>query len=231
MIAIKNAGISGLPSVINAVIITSAASSANSYLYIGSRYLFALSQLKQAPQFFLACTNSGVPYRAVLITASIGLLTFLSAGSGGPELVFSWFLNLTTVAGLFNWCCICIAYIRFYAALKAQGIDRNSLPYKSPFQPYLAWIALTFFTIVILFNGFGNFVTGKWNVRNFLASYLGIPIFFLLYGSWKIFRRTKFRDAVEVDLMTGKGAVDAQEALAEELLPKNALEKIWHHIV
>jgi amino acid transporter len=140
VIGIQNAGIPVLPSIINAVILTSASSSANAFLYTGSRYLFALAQNKQAPRFLLRCSKAGVPYWCVLITASISLLTYLSVREGGPALVFIWFQNLTTIAALFTWSSICVAYIRFHAALKAQGVDRNTLVFKSPFQPYLAWI-------------------------------------------------------------------------------------------
>lgn len=57
VIAIKRAGIKGLDSVVNAVILTSATSSANANLYVGSRYLYALAQNKQAPSIFLTCTK------------------------------------------------------------------------------------------------------------------------------------------------------------------------------
>lgn len=57
VIAIDRAGIKGLPSVINAVILTSASSSANSFLYTGSRYLYALAQNGQAPRIFLKCSK------------------------------------------------------------------------------------------------------------------------------------------------------------------------------
>lgn len=231
VIGIVNAGISGLPSVVNAVIITSAASSANSFLYIGSRYLYALSQIGQAPRLFLACTASGVPWRCVLVTASMSLLTYLSVGSGGPVTVFLWFQNLTTVAALLTWCSICIAYIRFHAALKAQGIDRNGLVFKAPFQPYLTWTALVFFSIVIIFQGFAVFLKGNWSTSSFLAAYLGLPIFFCLYIFWKILKRSSFRKAAEMDLMTGKTVIDQMEAAYEEPVPKNLLEKIWNVIV
>lgn len=158
VIGIQNAGIPVLPSIINAVILTSASSSANAFLYVGSRYLFALAQNKHAPQFLLRCSKSGVPYICVAITSSISLLTYLSVRKGGPTLVFTWFQNLTTIASLFTWCSICIAYIRFHKALQAQGVDRNTLVFKSPFQPYLAWASLVFFAIIILFNGFHVFV-------------------------------------------------------------------------
>lgn len=58
VIAIYRAGIPALPSIINAVILTSASSSANAFLYTGSRYLFALAQNKQAPRFLLKCSKT-----------------------------------------------------------------------------------------------------------------------------------------------------------------------------
>lgn len=57
VIGIQHAGISVLPQLINAVIITSATSAGNACVYIGSRYLYALAQLGQAPSVFLRCTQ------------------------------------------------------------------------------------------------------------------------------------------------------------------------------
>lgn len=60
VIAMYRAGIPALPSIINAVILTSASSSANAFLYTGSRYLFALAQNRQAPRFLLRCSKKYV---------------------------------------------------------------------------------------------------------------------------------------------------------------------------
>ena len=57
VIAIKNAAVPHLASIINAVILTSATSAANAYCYTGSRYLYALAQNGQAPRFLLKCTK------------------------------------------------------------------------------------------------------------------------------------------------------------------------------
>ena len=70
---------------------------------------------------------------------------------------------------------VCIAYIQFHKALKAQGVDRNTLIFKSPFQPYLAWAALLFFSMIIVFNGFYVFLYGNWTISDFLTAYIGIP--------------------------------------------------------
>ena len=57
VIAIYRAGVPVLPSIINAAILTSATSSANAFLYTGSRYLYALAQNGQAPRFLLTCSR------------------------------------------------------------------------------------------------------------------------------------------------------------------------------
>ncbi|KAK1774268.1 amino acid permease/ SLC12A domain-containing protein [Copromyces sp. CBS 386.78] len=230
VIGIKNAGISVLPSIINAVILTSATSSGNAFLYSGSRYLYALAQNRQAPRILLTCSKKGVPYYAVAVTATIGALTYLSVDSnGGAAKAFGWFQNLTTIASLFTWCSICVAYLQFYKALKAQGISRDTLVFKSRFQPYTAWFALIYFAMIILFNGFAVFIKGNWNVSDFIAAYIGIPIFFLLYGGWKLVKRPKFIKPYEADLTTGKAALDAEDEhwQREYKPPVTIIEKIW----
>jgi amino acid transporter len=89
VIAISDAGIPILPSMINAVIFTSAASSGNAFLYNGSRYHYALAQNIQAPRFLLKCTESGIPIYCVCITGAIFLITYMAVSAGGAN-VFAW---------------------------------------------------------------------------------------------------------------------------------------------
>ncbi|EGP91209.1 unnamed protein product [Zymoseptoria tritici ST99CH_1A5] len=231
VIAIVRAGIPALPSIINAVVLTSATSSGNAFLYTGSRYLFALAQNKQAPQFLLHCSKSGVPYYCVLITASIGLLTYMTVASSASQ-VFDYFQSLTTITSLFTWVCILIAFLRFRAACLAQNVPRSDLIFRSKFQPFTAYAALGFFIIIILFNGFVNFTRsdGKsnWDIQDFVSSYVVIPIFFALFAFWKIFKRTSFVKAAEADIWTGKATLDAE--YWPERLPRNMLERIWFWI-
>ncbi|KAF3159518.1 hypothetical protein TWF106_006643 [Orbilia oligospora] len=228
VIAIDRAGIKGLPHIINAVILTSASSSGNAFLYTGSRYLFAMAQIGQAPRFLLKCSKRGVPIWCVAITASVSLLTFMTVSSGSGN-VFNWFSNIVTIANLFTWATICVASIRFTAALKAQGVDRSTLPFRAWGQPYTAWGGLIFFSIIILFNGFAVFTKGNWKVEDFIIAYIGIPIFFVLYVFWKVLKRTKIHKPAEVDLHTGKAAIDAE--YWPEQIPKNMLQRFWYWLV
>jgi amino acid transporter len=227
VIAMKSASIPVLPHIINAVILTSATSSGNAFLYTGSRYLFANAQNGQAPRFLLTCSKRGVPYYCVAITASIALLTYMSISAGANE-VFSWFQNLTTIAQLFTWCSICYTYTRFRKALEAQGVDRSTLIFNSKFQPYTAWASFVFFALIIVFNGFKVFTETPWGngeVADFFTAYVSVLIFALFYGFWKVFKRTKVVKPGEADIWSGKAALDAE--YWPEQVPKNALEKFW----
>lgn len=89
VVAIQNAGISGLNHVINAAILTSAWSSGNSWLFAGSRMLYSLACTDQAPKVFRRCNNQGVPYAAVLFTWAVGCLAYLNVSNSGAS-VFDW---------------------------------------------------------------------------------------------------------------------------------------------
>lgn len=90
VIAISNAGIKGLPSVINAVLLISAWSAGNSDVYASSRTLYALALEGKAPKCFRKCTKDGMPIWSVLVTSLFGFLSFMGVGSGKASLAFTW---------------------------------------------------------------------------------------------------------------------------------------------
>lgn len=132
VIAIKRAGIKGLPSIINALVLSSAFSAANLSLVQTSRNLFALASKGQAPRIFLKTNKRGLPYYGVILTALFLPLSYMSASSGSST-VFGWFQSLTSANLLIGWISIAIAHIGMQRALKAQGFSRADLPYKMPF--------------------------------------------------------------------------------------------------
>ena len=168
VIAIQNGGISGLPSVINAVVLTSAWSAGNSFFYASTRVLYAAALDHKAPSF-LTYEKFGVPYACVATTTLLSCLVFLNVSNSTSD-VFFWFSNLSSVSTLIVWASICVTYLRFYAGLKHNGISRNTLPYKSPFQPFLAWFAICFCSIVALFNGFDAFLPRPFQRQNVHSS-------------------------------------------------------------
>ncbi|TGO13131.1 hypothetical protein BTUL_0076g00310 [Botrytis tulipae] len=215
VIAIKNAGISVLPSIVNACILTSAWSAGNSYCYIGARMIVAMAVDRQAPQCFAKVNRWGVPYWAVIVSFAFGPLAYLSLGSGGAAQAFTWLLNLSTVAGLLAWMTLCICYIRYHHACIAQGVDRDNLPFKGRCQPLAAYVGAIGSGIIVIFSGFGVFIKGNWSTADFIASYIGIVIYVAPYVFWKIFKSTKVSRSKDVDLFSGR--FDASSAPVEPI--------------
>lgn len=109
------------------------------------------------------------------MTSAVGMLAYLVVSNTSSE-VFFWLSNISAVSTLMVWGSICITYVRFHAGLKYHGIDRNDLPWKSPFQPYLAYFAIGFCSIVAFFNGYDCFFPGNFSAKSFVPPYIDIPI-------------------------------------------------------
>lgn len=229
VIAIQNAGIEGLNHVINAAILTSAWSAGNAFLFSGSRILYGLALSGQAPRIFGRANTRGVPYAAVLVTWVPGLLAYLTV-SDSSATVFDWFVNISTISGYVAWIVCLITYIRFHKAMSYQRL-LDTLPYKTPLQPYAAYVILSILTVLTLTNGFQVFFPHVWTVGGFLAAYITIPIFLALYLGHKVIKRTRFLIPVpEIDVVTYKKEMDEFCAYDEEPIPKNVWQKIWFWI-
>ncbi|KAI0896318.1 proline-specific permease [Annulohypoxylon nitens] len=228
VIAIENGGVKVLPSIINAVILTSAWSAGNSFFYSSTRVLYASALDGKAPKF-LRYEKWGVPYACVGATTAISLLCYMNVNNQGSD-VFFWFSNISAVSTLIVWSSICVTYLRFYYGLRYNGISRDSLPYKSPLQPFMAYFAICFCLIVALFNGYDAFFPGKFSAETFIPPYIDIPIFAGLFLGYKIIKRTKLVKLSDMDLWSGKAEVDRLEDTWPEVKPRNFLERIWFWI-
>lgn len=127
VLAFDRAGVAVLPHIINAVVCTSAISSASGCIFIASRTLYGLSRDGHAPRLFQRCNRFGTPYLAVGLSCILMPLAYMVLGDSRAATVFQWFVNITTVAGLIGWVVIEVTYLRFFAGLKMQGFDRRSM--------------------------------------------------------------------------------------------------------
>ncbi|KAF3484415.1 proline permease PrnB [Arthroderma uncinatum] len=206
---IKNAGIAVLPGIVNAVILTSAWSSGNSYLYMSSRALYSLAVAGDAPHIFKACNRYGLPYMALAASALFLPLAYLAVGSGSSR-VFNWFVSFTNTSAFISWTCCCIIHFRFTKAVKVQGIE---LTYKSRFQPWGARIGIFGFIFLLLINGFHTLFPSRFNASDFLTAYIGIPAFLLVYFSHRWYTRSDpwMWRPEDIDMVTGLDEIVAAE--------------------
>ncbi|KAK3110967.1 hypothetical protein LTR53_014221 [Teratosphaeriaceae sp. CCFEE 6253] len=202
VIAIKNAGISVLPSVINAALLTSAWSAGCADLYVSSRALFALTQRGHAPAIFAKVRRDGLPWVAVAFSAAFSLLSFMAAAKGSAGTAFSYFANMTALCGMISWACILYTSIRWHEGLKAQGIDRRVLAYRAPFQPYLSYYGMTIAIAVIIFGDFSSFIHA-FHTSQFITTYFPVPFFLILLVVYKLWNRSKSINYVDMDFVTG----------------------------
>jgi len=169
VIAMNRLRIRILPDIVNAMVLTAAFSAGNSYVYCASRSLYGLALEGKAPKIFARCTKRGVPVYAVLLVLALSLLSFLQV-SNSAAVVLQWFINLVTASQLINFSVITVSYLRFYAACKAQGLDRKTLPYRGFGQPFMAWYALAGTFVMTFVGGYTVFLPGNWDVPTFLFS-------------------------------------------------------------
>ncbi|KAG7448364.1 uncharacterized protein BT62DRAFT_767533 [Guyanagaster necrorhizus] len=191
IIAMETLGVRGWDHLVNALIILSIFSAGNSYVYCASRTLYGLALNGHVSKVLCRCTSSGVPIYCVGITIIVAFLSFLQVSESGS--VVLQFTDISTVCQTVNYAAISFTYIWFYRALKFQGISRNLLPCRSKCQPYLAFYSL-FCSITMMFaTGFTVFLPGQWNTTTFVFSYILVVALPILFGVYKVTRRTKWR--------------------------------------
>ncbi|KAK5465162.1 hypothetical protein LTS15_001725 [Exophiala xenobiotica] len=209
VIAMKNLGVSVLPHITNALMVTSIFSAGNTYTYCATRSLYGLALEGRAPKFLTKCTRQGVPIFAFLIVMCFPLLSFLQVSSGSAQ-VLTWLVNLITAGGIIDYIVMCVTYICFYNACKAQGIDRNAFPYTGWFQPYCAYIGLAWMSTIVIFYGYSSFT--PWDVGTFFSYYTMVIVAPILFVAWKVIKCTRIVRSREADLVWERPIVDAYEA-------------------
>lgn len=209
VMAMKRMNISILPDITNALIFTSIFSAGNTYTYAATRILYSMALEGRAPRFLRKCTKSGVPIYCFAVVMCFPFLSFLQV-SGGSAQALEWLVAIITAGGLINYFVITTTYIFFWRAIKAQGVDRSTFPYKGWFQPYSAYIGLSVECFVILGSGYASF--RPWSVEKFFSTYTMVILAPLLFCFWKITKRTKFVKPHEADLIYERPEIDAYEA-------------------
>lgn len=197
-IVFENAGFAFAASVMNAVILTSVLSAGNSGMYASTRMLWNLAKEGKAPKWFAKVTGNGVPINALILTALIGALAFLSSLFGEGE-VYVWLLNASGMSGFIAWLGIAISHYRFRKAFIAQGRDLSELPYRAKWFPFGPIFAFIICCIVILGQNYSAFMGGTIDWYGVLVSYIGLPLFLIIWLAYKVTQKTKLVPLEQVD--------------------------------
>ncbi|KGR79269.1 amino acid permease [Ureibacillus manganicus] len=192
-------GIAFAASVMNAIILTAMLSAGNSGLYASSRMLWQLAVDGKAPKIFAKLSKNGVPYFALLATLAIGCLAFLSSFFG-DGVVYMWLLNASGLSGFIAWVGIAISHYRFRKAFIKQGRKLEELPYIARYYPFGPLFAFIVCLIVIAGQNYTAFIGGTIDWYGIAVSYIGIPLFLILWFGYKIKYKTKVVPLEQCDL-------------------------------
>ncbi|KAF5021838.1 hypothetical protein F66182_6131 [Fusarium sp. NRRL 66182] len=222
VIAIEEAGIQVLPSVMNAVILISVLSVGNSAVFGSSRTLAALANLRQAPKILGYVDRKGRPLVSIGIASAFGLISFL-ADLPEQGAVLDWLMAISGLSTIITWGSICVCHIRFRRAWAARGRSVSELPFQSQVGVVGSYIGITLNLLVIAAQfwvgafpiGWKDFTTAA-VARNFFHKWVGAPCVLIFYLVHKLYFRTTFVRTHDMDVDTGRRDFNVPILVAQE---------------
>lgn len=233
VIAIRNAGIKGLPSVMNVVIMIAVCSVANSGVFAASRTAVSLADNGYAPKWFAYIDKRGRPLVGVGITIAFGFLCFL-VSTGKQGVVFDWMLAISGLSSLFTWGSVCVCHLRFRRILITRGRSTAELEYTAQTGIWGSLYGCILITLILISQFWvALFPLGaaKADVTNFFQTWLTVPILLVFYFGYMIWKRdtTFWLKNDEIDIDTGRREFDLEARIAQVAMDKAEIAaKPWY---
>ena len=182
------AGLNHAATIMNAVILVALLSACNSDMYSATRVLWHMSEEGSAPKLFNKTNRYGVPFVALIITASFGLLALLSNYIGSSA-VFLWLVNASSLAGFIAWLGIALSHYRFRRQFIQKGHSVKELPFYARGYPIAPLLAAFVCIVVILGQGYLLYVHDNLGWLSLLSTYVGLLAVLALWLGNKIYVR------------------------------------------
>lgn len=236
VIAIQNGKINALPHIVNAAILISVISMANSAVYASSRMFMGMSEKRLLPKIFAYTDRQGRPLVSFVVVFAFGLLAFLVYSASEGE-IFSWLAGISGLATIFMWGAVCLAHLRFRYAWKKQGNSLRQLPWKSPLGIWGSMFGL-FLNILLIAGNFyysafpineGN-STPQQRAHDFFENMISAIIVFFSFVIHKLATRSRFVRIDSMDLESDRREPVSQDVLDRERA-EAASKPLWHRIL
>ena len=157
-------GIAAAASIVNFVVLTSAASACNSGIFSTSRMIYSLAKENNAPESMKKLTSHQVPSNATVFSATVIVISVI-LNYIMPEGVFVLITSISTFCFIYIWAIIVICHLKYR---KTNPELAASSKFKMPLYPIINYIILAFFAFVIVVLALNNetrvalFVTPVW---------------------------------------------------------------------
>lgn len=177
-------GISAAASIVNFVVLTSAASACNSGVFSTSRMIYSLAKENNAPESMKKLTSTQVPSNATIFSAAVILISVI-LNYIIPEGVFVLITSISTFCFIFIWVIIVICHLK-YRKTNPKIASKNK--FKMPLYPIMNYIILAFLAFVI--------VTLALNSETRVALFVTPVWFIMLAVIYKILKEKKQNEEV-----------------------------------
>lgn len=187
----EHAGLLSAAAVMNTVILTAVLSAGNSGMYASTRMLYTLAKEGMAPRRFAKLSKEGVPRNALYATTLIAMMCFVTTLFTNQKVYF-WLLNTSGMTGFIAWLGIAISHYRFRRGYLAQGHNIADLPYRSGLFPFGPIFAFVLCLIITLGQNYRAFLDDSIDWYGVAATYVGIPLFFMIWLGYKLHSGSHF---------------------------------------
>lgn len=231
VIAIRAGGIKALPSIFNVVVLIALLSIGNSSVYGFTRTIVGLSEQGLAPGIFGYVDRKGRPLVALLISAIVGLLAFVSASPHEAE-VFNWLVALSGLSTIFTWFSIVLSHFRVRQAMKVQHRDLSEIPYVAATGIWGSIYAMILLIAVLCLQFWISlFPVGKSpSASVFFENYLGAVVVLVFFLGHKAYTRNfHLVPLTEIDLDSGRSGADIEQMKQEIAEEREKLRNLaWY---
>ena len=188
-------GIVAAASIINFVVLTSAASATNSGIFSTGRMIYALAKRGHAPRSMRNLTGSHVPYQATIFSAAVLLITVV-LNYVMPESVFVMITSISTFCFIFIWAMMVICHLK-YRKQKPEVAKQNT--FKMPLYPVSNYLILAFFVFILGMLAYSE------DTR---IALIFTPIWFIILWAFYSMLNSNAPDAIEEEIIEATGAKD-----------------------
>jgi lysine-specific permease len=181
------AGLKYAGSIINFIILVAVLSAANASMYSATRIFWYMAKEGETPKVFAHTTKKGVPLLALLVTAAIGSLIFVSSFVGNG-VFFSYVVQISSLSGFIAWFGIALSHYRFRKVYLREGGKLSDLKFRAKFYPWGPIISMIILLLVIIGQAQGLLISHTVSLSGFLVTYSSVILFLVLWAAHAIYR-------------------------------------------
>lgn len=173
--------------IINFIILVAVISAANASMYSATRIFWYMAKEGETPRVFAHTTKKGVPLLALLVTALIGSLIFLSSYVGNG-VFFNYIVQVSSLSGFIAWFGIALSHYRFRKIYLKNGGKLADLKFRTKLYPWGPIIAMIVLLLVIVGQVQSLIISHTVTLESFLVTYSSVILFLVFWLGHALYR-------------------------------------------